>query len=223
MNLDVTTFKIQSTDIDTKIQSSVQVFENSILSTVSDRYATKSEVNQTKDEWTAKFNSGYEQGIVKMNKDGITVTQSTSNCQTQINSDGLLVNHSNGSYTNIGPGGMKLYESGTGYNFKARIATGDVYVFEGGDYTLTLPSYFNSCSASEISIRIIPYTTAQSQSLGTAAVCCFYWEKKGLTFNGSNWELSLYINVKMAQFGDMYTDPGTSVTRPFYYSYFIIA
>lgn len=59
----------------------------------SKNYATISEVKQTKDELTAKFDDGYTQGVTTINKGGIKVSQSNYNGFTQMRSDGFYVNN----------------------------------------------------------------------------------------------------------------------------------
>ena len=75
------------TTIQTKqssLEQTVNGFKTEVSNTyvtkgdASNTYATKSLVTQTASDWTAKFNAGYDQGIVTMNANGITVQHSNN-------------------------------------------------------------------------------------------------------------------------------------------------
>ena len=53
----------------------------------------KSQISQTESSLTLKFNEGYNQGITKINKDGIVVTHSGMSGSTRMASDGFYVNN----------------------------------------------------------------------------------------------------------------------------------
>ena len=106
-NLNNNYYTIKETD------SAISVTKQGILSEVSSKYtttddlgntlseyATKSEMKQTGEDITAKFteehNNGYEQGIVAMNKNGITVTHTNVNSVTKMMAEGFYIEDSNG-------------------------------------------------------------------------------------------------------------------------------
>lgn len=59
-------------------------------------FAQQSDITQLDSSWTAKFNNGYSQGIVVMNKDGITVSNTSSSTKTIIDSSSFSVEDNKG-------------------------------------------------------------------------------------------------------------------------------
>ena len=86
---------------DTMSISDVQLVEGTVVPTWTANsednlvinYATKSELNQTADSWTATFESGYNKGIVEMNQWGIKVTHSDFSGWSHMTSSGFYVHN----------------------------------------------------------------------------------------------------------------------------------
>lgn len=86
-----------------QMQSAIDQKATGILSTVSatyatnndisNTYATKSELNQTANSWTATFESGYSKGLVEMNQWGIKVRHSDFSGWSHITSSGFYINN----------------------------------------------------------------------------------------------------------------------------------
>lgn len=76
-----------------------KITDSSIISTVKsakntdgkNTFAQQSDITQLNNSWTAKFNDGYNQGIVSMNKNGITVTASNVKSKTTISANGFKI------------------------------------------------------------------------------------------------------------------------------------
>lgn len=76
-----------------------KITDSSIISTVKsakntdgkNTFAQQSDITQLNNSWTAKFNDGYNQGIVSINKNGITVTASNVKSKTTISANGFKI------------------------------------------------------------------------------------------------------------------------------------
>lgn len=76
-----------------------KITDNSIVSTVKaaketngkNTFAQQSDITQLNDSWTAKFSDGYNQGIVAMNKNGITVTSTAASSKTSMSANGFKI------------------------------------------------------------------------------------------------------------------------------------
>ena len=122
-------------------------------------YATTSSVQQTSTSLTATFttmhNNGYSQGITKIDKNGIKVTQSGYNGYTQMTSSGFYVN--NGSENVI-----SITSSGAVFKGKVTITGGSVptSVLSG---TIS-SSQLNSTITSNISTALSTANTAKTNA-----------------------------------------------------------
>ena len=109
--LDSAVETIANNNAKTQTDAAIEVSRNSIMLSVSETvesvrndisetYATKSQLTQTKNDITADFtethNNGYEQGIVTMNKDGITVSHNNVDSITKMMADGFYIVDGNG-------------------------------------------------------------------------------------------------------------------------------
>lgn len=103
----VSTIETKQTTTDGKVTSletwkksaEQKITDSAIVSTVKaakdtngkNTFAQQSDITQLNNSWTATFKEGYNQGIVTMNKDGITVSNSNSNTKTIIDSSSFSV------------------------------------------------------------------------------------------------------------------------------------
>lgn len=103
----VSTVETKQTTTDGKVTSletwkksaEQKITDSAIVSTVKaakdtngkNTFAQQSDITQLNNSWTATFKEGYNQGIVTMNKDGITVSNSNSNTKTIIDSSSFSV------------------------------------------------------------------------------------------------------------------------------------
>ena len=85
------------TSIDQKI-SEITITDEKIVNTVKSHktngkntFAQQSDITQLDNSWTAKFNDGYNQGIVSMNKNGITVTANNVKSKTSMSANGFKI------------------------------------------------------------------------------------------------------------------------------------
>ena len=102
----------------TEMNSAIEQKANSILSTVSSTYvsdsdasktyATKSELNQTSESWTATFESGYNKGIVEMNQWGIKVTHSDFSGWSHITSSGFYIHNGTEDVVQLTTRGLEI-------------------------------------------------------------------------------------------------------------------
>ena len=114
-------------------------------------YATKSalsEVKQTADSLTTEVSK-------KLNSADLSsrIQQSATDIKIGFNkitdfitidpTNGLSVNHEDGSYTRINAGGLSLYNASKNYRYKALIATGYFSIEGEGTATITLPAQFD--------------------------------------------------------------------------------
>ncbi|MGL5715723.1 MAG: hypothetical protein ACRCX2_22060, partial [Paraclostridium sp.] len=58
-------------------------------------YVTSAEISHLNDSWTATFKEGYEEGIVKMDKDGIEVTSTGVKSKTSMSAEGFKITNTN--------------------------------------------------------------------------------------------------------------------------------
>ena len=99
----VSTDTLKNYSTTTQMNSAIEQKASGILSTVSatyatnndisNTYATKSELNQTSESWTATFESGFKKGIVEMNQWGIKVTHSDFSGWSHITSSGFYIHN----------------------------------------------------------------------------------------------------------------------------------
>ena len=122
-------------------------------------YATKSELNQTSTDLTATFRAGYNQGVVNMNSEGITVTHSGTNGYTNMGADGFTTHHNNGYSTFTADGLFRYIESldGTGvqsFRYKTVATTGTIAFAAGlnSPISVELPATFDHFKAEDITI-----------------------------------------------------------------------
>ena len=141
----------------TTVQQNLDGFKTTVSNTYITRldadndYATKSalsEVKQTADSLTTEVSK-------KLNSADLSsrIQQSATDIKIGFNkitdfitidaNNGLQVNHENGSYTRIGPGGFSLYNASSNYRYKALIATGYFSIKGKGTATITLPAQFD--------------------------------------------------------------------------------
>lgn len=102
----------------TEMNSAINQKADSILSTVSNTYvsdsdasktyATKSELNQTANSWTATFESGYNKGIVEMNQWGIKVRHSDFSGWSHITSSGFYINNGTEDVIQLTTSGLQI-------------------------------------------------------------------------------------------------------------------
>ena len=134
-----------------QMNSAITQKANEITSTVSSTYATKSalsEVKQTADSLTTevskKLNSADLSSRIQQSPTDIKIGfNKITNFITIDPNNGLQVNHTDGSYTRIGPGGFSLYNASSNYRYKALIATGYFSIEGKGTATITLPAQFD--------------------------------------------------------------------------------
>ena len=114
-------------------------------------YATKtalSEVKQTADglttEVSKKLNSADLSSRIQQSPTDIKIGFNKITDFITINqTNGLSVNHTDGSYTRLSPGGLSLYNASKNYRYKALIATGYFSIEGEGTATITLPAQFD--------------------------------------------------------------------------------
>ena len=115
-------------------------------------YAAKlalSEVKQTADSLTTevskKLNSADLSSRIQQSPNDIKIGfNKIANFITIDPTDGLKVNHTDGSYTRISPGGLELYQASSNYRYKSLIATGYFSIKGKGTATITLPAQFDN-------------------------------------------------------------------------------
>ena len=114
-------------------------------------YAAKSalsEVKQTADSLTTevskKLNSADLSSRIQQSATDIKIGfNKITDFITIDQTNGLSVNHTDGSYTRISPGGLSLYNASKNYRYKALIATGYFSIEGEGTATITLPAQFD--------------------------------------------------------------------------------
>ena len=132
-----------------------------------DTYATKSalsEVKQTADSLTTevskKLNSADLSSRIQQSPTDIKIGfNKITDFITIDPNNGLKVNHTDGSYTRINPGGLELYQKSTGYRYKSLIATGNFSIEGKGTAVVTLPAQFDKVESNEINIFYTIETT----------------------------------------------------------------
>ena len=145
----------------TSKQTALEQNLNGFKTTVSNTYITRldadndyaaksalSEVKQTADSLTTEVSQ-------KLNSSDLSsrIQQSANDIKIGFNkitdfitidpTNGLQVNHTDGSYTRISPGGFSLYNVSKNYRYKALIATGYFSIKGKGTATITLPAQFD--------------------------------------------------------------------------------
>lgn len=114
-------------------------------------YAGKSalsEVKQTADSLTTevstKLNSADLSSRIQQSPNDIKIGfNKITDFITIDPTNGLKVNHTDGSYTRISPGGFSLYNASKNYRYKALIGTGYFSITGKGTATITLPAQFD--------------------------------------------------------------------------------
>ena len=130
-------------------------------------YATKlalSEVKQTADSLTTevskKLNSADLSSRIQQSPTDIKIGfNKITDFITIDPNNGLKINHTDGSYTRINPGGLELYQKSTGYRYKSLIATGNFSIEGKGTAVVTLPAQFDKVESNEINIFYTIETT----------------------------------------------------------------
>ena len=141
----------------TTAQQNLDGFKTTVSNTYSTKtdadntYATKSalsEVKQTADSLTTevseKLNSADLSSRIQQSPNDIKIGfNKITDFITIDPTNGLKVNHKDGSYTRISAGGLSLYQASTGYRYKCLIGTGYFSITGKGTATITLPAQFD--------------------------------------------------------------------------------
>jgi len=145
------------TNKQTALEQNLDGFKTTVSNTYITRldadndYAAKSalsEVKQTADSLTTevskKLNSADLSSRIQQSANDIKIGfNKITDFITIDATNGLQVNHTDGSYTRISPGGLSLYNASKNYRYKALIATGYFSIEGEGTSTITLPSQFD--------------------------------------------------------------------------------
>ena len=145
----------------TSKQSTLEQNLDGFKTTVSNTYITRldadndyaaksalSEVKQTADSLTTevskKLNSADLSSRIQQSPTDIKIGfNKITDFITIDATSGLQVNHTDGSYTRISPGGLSLYNASKNYRYKCLIATGYFSIEGEGTATITLPAQFD--------------------------------------------------------------------------------
>ena len=134
--------------------------------------------------------------------------------------NGLQVNHTDGSYTRISAGGLELYQASTGYRYKSLIATGSFSIKGRGTAVVTLPAQFDDVQDYEIEIFYMIETSwaGTSSMVDKTCICEMYVNDLYHTYmekdSNGHWtqkvDYSLRdmcivdgLNMNVGDFGDM--------------------
>ena len=144
-------------------------------------YATKSalsEVKQTADSLTTEVSK-------KLNSEDLSsrIQQSPNDIKIGFNkitdfitidpNNGLQVNHEDGSYTRISPGGFSLYNASKNYRYKALIATGYFSIKGKGTSVITLPAQFDDVSEWDVDFFFTIETNWGAASSAVDKTCIY--------------------------------------------------
>ena len=87
--------------------------------------------------------------------------------------NGLQVNHKDGSYTRISPGGFSLYNASKNYRYKALIATGYFSIKGKGTSVITLPAQFDDVGEWDIDFFFTIETNWGAASSAVDKTCIY--------------------------------------------------
>ena len=176
------------------MHSAIDQKANEITSSVSETYVTKtdagdtyatksalSEVKQTADglttEVSKKLNSADLSSKIQQSPTDIKIGfNKITDFITIDPTNGLKINHTDGSYTRINPGGLELYQKSTGYKYKSLIATGNFSIEGKGTAVVTLPAQFDKVEEYDINIFYMIETTwgGASSMVDKTCICDMY-------------------------------------------------
>ena len=212
----------------TSKQTALEQNLNGFKTTVSSTYATKSalsEVKQTADSLTTevseKLNSADLSSRIQQSPTDIKIGfNKITDFITIDPTNGLKVNHTDGSYTRISAGGLELYQASTGYRYKSLIATGSFSIKGRGTAVVTLPVQFDDVQDYEIEIFYMIETSwaGTSSMVDKTCICEMYVNDLYHTYmekdSNGHWtqkvDYSLRdmcivdgLNMNVGDFGDM--------------------
>ena len=173
------------TNKQTALEQNLDGFKTTVSNTYVTRldadndYAAKSalsEVKQTADSLTTevsrKLNSADLSSRIQQSPNDIKIGfNKITDFITIDATNGLKVNHIDGSYTRISPGGFSLYNASKNYRYKALIATGYFSITGKGTATITLPAQFDDVEYHYIDIYWSIETSWSSSSSFVEKTC----------------------------------------------------
>ena len=173
--LDVTSLSIKSEDVSDSL-AQINVMNDQISTIVEDVDDAMTQINQFSDKIQSIVTEDDVKSIIEQSHDEIRVGFNDINNYITINSsNGIRVNHTDGSYSQINQNGFLRYVSGTGSYYHSLYAGGLYHFDETEEYLeISLPAEFDDIDYQQICVGASLCYTASYSYYGDTAINHFY-------------------------------------------------
>ena len=166
-------------------------------------YASKSELIQTAETLTSQISTKMESGEFSSR-----LQQSATDIQIGFNgindyitidpTNGIKVNHTDGSYTQISQNGFDRYVKGSRKKYKSLYTSGRYQLSGTGYYedrTIVLPDEFNSAVESNFNFAAWITETHAGNTGNDSYIREFHASPGRMTWNGTNWQFTISAHI----------------------------
>lgn len=171
VTLDVTNLSIKNEDVSDSL-AEINVMSDQISSIVEDVDDAMTQINQFSDKIQSIVTEDDVKSIIEQSPDEIRVGFNDINNYITINSsNGIRVNHSDGSYSQMNQNGFLRYVSGTGSYYHSLYAGGLYHFDETEEYLeISLPAEFDDIDYQQICVGASLCYTASYSYYGDTAI-----------------------------------------------------